>query len=142
VRITRAILCDRVERINKALNRPATAYTKVETIGGKTYLPNDGHFKLDVNSPGDGWTRYTLATTLESGGETNVSRTFNALEMFAYLSGVMDVLDTYYTHRFDKMLPRPVKKTEHCECGRLRDACTGGHAKNRNTLHADKDGAK
>jgi hypothetical protein len=101
-RITRAILSDRVGRINKILNRPATAYTKVVNVGGSTYLPNDGHFKLDINSPGDGWTRYTLAMMLDSGGETNVSRTFNAQEMFAYLSGVMDVLDTYYTHRFDK----------------------------------------
>ena len=101
MKITRAILQDRVERINKMLNRPATAYRKVENVGGKTYLPNDGHFKLDINSPGDGWTRYALAMMLESGGETNVSRTFNAQEMYAYLSGVMDVLETSYTHRFD-----------------------------------------
>ena len=105
MRITRAILQSRVDRLNAVLNRPKTAYTKVVHVGGKTYIPNDGHFKIDTNSPGDGWTRYTLAMMLESGGETNISRTFNAQEMYAYLSGVLDILDTEYTHRFDKMLP-------------------------------------
>lgn len=28
---------------------------------------------------------------------------------------------------------------ELCECGRKRKDCTGGFAKNRNTIHADKD---
>ena len=101
MRITRAILQSRVERINAVLNRPKTAYTLVEDAGGKTYLPNDGHFKLDSHSPGDGWTRYHLAMMLESGGEVNVSHGCNAQEMFAYLRGVLDVLDTIYTHRFD-----------------------------------------
>jgi len=114
VKITRAILRDRVERINKMLNRPATAYTKKTGPGGSVYVPNDGHFKLDVNSPGDGWTRYTLAVMLESGGETNVSRTFNAQEMYAYLSAVMDVLETEYTHRFDKLAPMGLAECSKC----------------------------
>jgi hypothetical protein len=107
VRITRSILQSRVDRLNVVLNRPKTAYTKVEHVGGKTYLPNDGHFKLDCNSPGDGWTRYHLAMMLESGGETNVSHGCNAQEMFAYLRGVLDVLETVYTHRFDNAKPEP-----------------------------------
>jgi len=137
MRITRAILQSRVDRLNAVLNRPKTAYTKVVHGGGKTYIPNDGHFKLDTNSPGDGWTRYHLAMMLESGGETNASHGCNAQEMFAYLRGVMDVLDSVYTRRFDAF-PDKDKTLEHCECGRLRDACTAGYAKNRNTLHSDK----
>jgi hypothetical protein len=138
-RITRRILRDRVERINKMLNRPMVAYRKVANVGGTTYLPNDGHFKLDISSPGDGWTRYRLVTMLESGGETDVSHTCNAQEMWAYLRGVLDVIDTAYTHRFDAYHD---KAQEYCECGRLRTACTAGYAKNRNTLHSEKDGAK
>jgi hypothetical protein len=101
MRITRKILQNRVDRLNAILNRPETAYRKVENVGGTTYLPNDGHFKLDSNSPGDGWTRYHLATMLESGGEHNVSHGCNGQEMYAYLRGTLDVLDTVYTHYFD-----------------------------------------
>jgi hypothetical protein len=32
-------------------------------------------------------------------------------------------------------------RERYCECGRERSACVGGYAKNRNTIHADKDGA-
>jgi len=96
------MLQSRVDRLNIVLNRPKTAYTLKENVGGKVYLPNDGHFKLDTNSPGDGWTRYALAMMLESGGETNVSPTCTAQEMWTYLRGVFDVLDSEYTHNFDK----------------------------------------
>jgi hypothetical protein len=34
------------------------------------------------------------------------------------------------------------KRQNYCECGRLRTECTGGFAKNRNTLHSDKTGAE
>ena len=33
---------------------------------------------------------------------------------------------------------RRLAQSDHCECGRVRSACTAGHAKNRNTLHSDK----
>lgn len=113
MRITRAILQSRVDRLNVVLNRPKTAYTKqpkpTKTPGSVAYTltPNHGHFLLDTNSPGDGWTRYHLAMMLESGGETNVSHGCNAQEMFAYLRGVLDVLDTVYTHQFDNAKPEP-----------------------------------
>lgn len=29
-------------------------------------------------------------------------------------------------------------EADHCECGRVRTACTAGYAKNRNTMHSDK----
>ncbi len=132
------MLQSRVDRLNVVLNRPATAWTRNED---KTLVSNEGHFLLDSNSPGDGWTRYSLSQIVgKNGGQGCQSSTFNAQEMWAYLGGVFDVLDTEYTHRFDKMLPTlpPDKAQGYCECGRLRSACTGGYAKNRNTLHSDK----
>ena len=33
----------------------------------------------------------------------------------------------------------PSLRARYCECGRLRADCVGGFAKNRNTLHADRD---
>jgi hypothetical protein len=113
MRITRKLLQNRVDRLNVVLNRPKTAYTKLEfeqpDANGHTYnmKANHGHFTLDSHSPGDGWTRYHLAMMLDGGGETNVSHGCNAQEMFAYLRGALDVLYTQYTHTFDNLKSEP-----------------------------------
>ncbi len=99
------MLDDRVRRLNISLNRPQTAWTRNENAeqGKVNMVANSGHLFLETCSPGDGWTRYTLTEIVgESGGESNVSPTCNAQEMWAYLRGVWDVLDSEYTHRFDK----------------------------------------
>lgn len=101
MRITKRLLRDRVQRLNVVLNRPAQAYT-CDPQSGHIIHANAGHFLLECNSPGDGWTRYTLAMMLQTSGETNVSPTLNAQEMWAYLRGAFDVLDSQYTHNFDK----------------------------------------
>ena len=144
MRITRSMLQSRVDRLNVVLNRPLTGWTRLTTPAkdGHTMRSNEGHFVLSTNSPGDGWTRYSLSQMVgENGGESTVSPTCTAQEMWAYLRGVFDVLDSEYTHNFDKKLPT-LPPVEYCECGRLRSDCVGGYAKNRNTLHADKAGAK
>ena len=105
MRITRAMLNDRVSRLNISLNRPRAAWTRNENAeqGKVNMVANVGHLMLSTYSPGDGWTRYTLSAIVgEGGGESNVSPTCNAQEMWAYLRGVWDVLDSEYTHRFDK----------------------------------------
>jgi hypothetical protein len=103
MRVTRQALRARVEQLNKILNRPAEAYTTNEK--GRILHANAGHFILEVNAPGDGWTRYTLAMMLESSGETNVSPCLNGQEMWAYLRGVFDVLNSgeYTPHHFAKV---------------------------------------
>jgi hypothetical protein len=96
------MLADRVQRLNKVLNRPMQAYT-CDSKTGRILHSNEGHFLLDSNSPGDGWTRYSLSQIVGlNGGQGAQSSTFNAQEMWAYLDGIFDVLDTEYTHRFDK----------------------------------------
>lgn len=117
-RTTKAMLNSRVDRLNVVLNRPKTAYTRDSE---KRLHPNGGHFLLEGNNPGDGWTRYGLYEMLESGGQSNVSPTLNASEMWAYLRGVFDVLDSEYTHRFDN--PKTVEL--HKE---LVSACRGALA--------------
>jgi len=105
MRITRKMLQSRVDRLNVVLNRPSTAWTRLEKPAkdGHNMRSNEGHFLLDSNSPGDGWTRYSLACIVgENGGQTNVSPTCNAQEMWVFLRGVFDVLDSEYTHNFDK----------------------------------------
>jgi hypothetical protein len=105
-RITRTFLQSREDRLNKTLNRPATAWTRNESAkpGEPNLVGNVGHFMLDVWAPGDGWTRYKLTVILSvGGGESNVSQNCTAQEMSVYLQGIFDVLDSYdYTHQFDK----------------------------------------
>src|ERR1700732_4152456 len=105
MRITKAMLQARVDRLNKVLNRPAEGWTRIKNAekGQPNMRANVGHFILDTSSPGDGWTRYTLASIVSvGGGEHCESACLNAQEMWAYLRGVFDVLDTEYTHNFDK----------------------------------------
>ena len=127
---TRKTLAHLVERLNKRLERPATAYTRlndqsgapVRDTQGFTMQPNAGHFKLSAWSPGDGWTRYKLSTMLAGGGESDVHNTsFRVSEMYAYLRGVHDALDTEYTHQFDNA------KTIEAH-NALVSACTGALA--------------
>lgn len=103
-RITRAFLQSRVDRLNKMLNRPVTAWTREESAkpGEPNMVANVGHFMLDVWAPGDGWTRYKLAVIMSAGGgENNVSQNCTAQEMSVYLQGIFDVLDSYdYTKIF------------------------------------------
>lgn len=105
VRITRSALQSRIDRLNVVLNRPKTAWTKLEKTrpDGSNMRSNEGHFLLSSYSPGDGWTRYTLSCIVgENGGETTISPTCTAQEMWTYLRGIFDVLDSEYTHNFDK----------------------------------------
>jgi hypothetical protein len=97
MRVTRKMLNDRVEHLNRILNRPRAAYTKQINVGGTVYTANEGHFKLEAYSPGDGWTRYTLAMMVgANGGEINVSPSCTAQEMLTYLRGCFDVLDSVH----------------------------------------------
>ena len=108
MRITRKMLQARVDRLNVVLHRTATAWTKCKVVeDGRIprmqMRANLGHFLLDSYSPGDGWTRYALVVICSSGGgQSNVSPTCTAQEMWTYLRGVFDVLDSEYTHNFDK----------------------------------------
>jgi hypothetical protein len=92
VRVTRAMLQASVDRLNKTLNRPKAAYTR--HASPKPMTVNAGHFLLDTHSPGDGWTRYTLAMMLEGGGQVDLVSHLRSYEMWSYLRGVWDVLDS------------------------------------------------
>jgi hypothetical protein len=101
MRVTRKMLESRVERLNAMLNRPATGWTRVPSPNNpdaelsSKLRANVGHFLLESNSPGDGWTRYTLTMIVSvGGGELNVSHCCTLQEMHAYLCGVFDVLDS------------------------------------------------
>lgn len=101
MRVTKNMLRERVATLNRLLHRQDDAWT-VHAVTQAPLHSNPGHLMLDANSPGDGWTRYTLSVVVgENGGETNISPTLNAQEMWAYLQGVFAVLDTGYTHHFD-----------------------------------------
>lgn len=109
MKITRNNLEHRVERLNAVLNRPAAGWTRSTDAAGKVSTrANIGHFLLETNSPGDGWTRYTLAQIVsEGGGEINVSPCCDLQGMWDYLRGVFDVLDSQFMcdgekHTFDK----------------------------------------
>jgi hypothetical protein len=113
MRITRAMLNARIERLNVILNRPATAWTRIprnpkSLIPAERMVSNEGHFTLDSYAPGDGWVRYTLSMIVgENGGQINVSPSCTAVEMAIYLRGVFDVLDSVFMcdggkHTFDK----------------------------------------
>jgi hypothetical protein len=101
MRVTRKMLERRVERLNAILNRPVTGWTRIPSpdnpdaeLSAKLRA-NVGHFLLESNSPGDGWTRYTLTMIVsDGGGEINVSHCCTLQEMWAYLCGVFDVLDS------------------------------------------------
>jgi len=110
MRLTRKMLEARVDRLNVVLNRPKAGWTRTQGSNGdwNKMSANVGHFLLETNSPGDGWTRYTLAMIVsEGGGEINVSPCCNLQGMWDYLRGVFDVLDSQFMcdgakHTFDK----------------------------------------
>lgn len=83
--------------LNAVLGRPSAAWTKDAT--GKYLRSNEGHFLLDVYSPGDGWTRYKLSCIVgESGGEREISHSCTASELWEYLNGIFAVLDSQQYH--------------------------------------------
>jgi len=87
----------KVQRLNAMLNRPMQAYTFELTDDGtrKILHANVGHFLLSTWAPGDGWTRYTLSEIVNvNGGESNVTASLNIAEMHAYLSAILDVLNS------------------------------------------------
>jgi hypothetical protein len=110
MKITRKDLEHRIERLNAVLNRPSAGWTRSTdaTTGKVSTRANIGHFLLETNSPGDGWTRYTLAMIIgEGGGEINASPCCTLQEMWSYLAGVFSVLDSVHMcdgdkHTFDK----------------------------------------
>jgi hypothetical protein len=122
------MLNSRVDRLNVVLNRPLSGWTRKD---GKL-TANIGHFHLDTYGPGDGWTRYTLAVMCsDGGGQSNASPTCTAQEMWAYLRGVFDVLDSEYTHVFDK----PNTPVEELAMAVIKWAKTpGSHGGNPYTL--------
>jgi len=78
-----------VALLNKALNRPAEGW---RTVNGQN-VANVGHLQLEVNSPGDGWSRYTLVEIVnEQGGETLRSRCGTAGEMDYILDALFRAL--------------------------------------------------
>lgn len=111
------MLESRVKRLNAVLNRPTAGWTRISNDRTPAIHPdlraNVGHFLLETNSPGDGWTRYTLAMIMsEGGGEINVSHCCTLQEMWAYLCGVFDMLDSVHMcdgakHTFDKYTGDP-----------------------------------
>lgn len=142
MRITRSVLQSQVDRLNEVLNRPRTGWTKQTKHGVAALVSNEGHFLLDTSSPGDGWTRYTLSEIVgKNGGQRNISPCCNLQEMWNYLRGVFDVLDSVHSGNVDTFHKKDARTEEYCICGRVRSACTADYAKNLNTLHADKDGA-
>ena len=97
MRITRKDLQYHVDRLNRILNRPTAGWTRlaVKASDGANMRANVGHFVLQGNSPGDGWTRYTLAMIInEGGGKMDVSPCCTLQEMDAYLAGVFSVLES------------------------------------------------
>jgi hypothetical protein len=98
MRVTRKMLQSRVDRLNVILNRPATGWTRLPSdpkLKPLVMRANEGHFLLSTYSPGDGWTRYKLSVLIgEEGGESDVSPSCTAQEMWTYLRGVFDVLDS------------------------------------------------
>lgn len=97
MRITRKMLQSRVDNLNRVLNRPASGWTRIEKDGRNLSHANLGHFLLDSYSPGDGWTRYRLAMICsDGGGQIEVSPCCTAQEMWTYMRGVFDVLDSVF----------------------------------------------
>ena len=117
MRITRKMLQSRVDNLNRILNRPQACWTRIVKDGRTVPQANPGHFLLDSYSPGDGWTRYRLnMICTDGGGETEVSPCCNAQEMWTYLRGVFDVLDSVHMadcgrHTFTKY-PHPAAEKE------------------------------
>jgi hypothetical protein len=126
MRISRAMLSARVDRLNAVLNRPAAGWTRLaEVTGGRvTMRANIGHFVLESYSPGDGWTRYTLSMLVnDGGGQMNVSPCCTLQEMWVYLRGVFDVLDSVHMcdgdkHTFDTYKSTPVSLGPTTKVGR------------------------
>lgn len=97
MRITRQMLQARIDRLNEVLGRPKESWTR--DGNGKYLRSNEGHFLLDTNSPGDGWTRYRLSQIVgESGGERTISSSCTGPELWEYLQGVFAVLDSQMYH--------------------------------------------
>ena len=57
---------------------------------GDTQTP--GSLFIETDSPGDGWTRYSVMVVTSAGGRRHLgtSRGWNAAECYAYLNGLMD----------------------------------------------------
>jgi hypothetical protein len=81
-RVTKKMLRNMVQHLNDALGRPAKAFVRV----GERTVGQVGHLELEVMSPGDGWTRYTLHEIQnEGGGVATRSLCCTAQEMYAVL---------------------------------------------------------
>lgn len=97
MRITRKMLQLRVDNLNRILNRPQTGWARIERDGHNVSQAKLGHFLLDIWAPGDGWARYRLSMICtEGGGQIDISPCCTAQEIWAYLRGVFDVLDSVH----------------------------------------------
>jgi hypothetical protein len=99
MRINKGTLDNLCAVLNRRLNRPATAWTRLDKPAkdGHTMQANVGHIKVSRWSPGDGWTRCQVVEMMEHGGENTISPTGTTAETFYYLRGVLDSLDCRYT---------------------------------------------
>ena len=87
MRVTRKMLRNSVFQLNYVLGRPLRAWQ--ERTEGHDMKANVGHYQINANAPGDGWTRYTLCEIVsEGGGESNISECLTGQEMWIYLQGV------------------------------------------------------
>lgn len=86
MRITRKILDNQITCLNRNLNRPAT----YGTATAKEHFTHVGHFHLEIVSPGDGWTRYSVLETVNKAGAVHSHFSGNGQDVYAYLRGVDD----------------------------------------------------
>lgn len=90
MRATRKTLVSMVSRLNERLHRPLEPY---RTDSAKHVYGNEGHFLLYSVNP-DGRPRHALHSMLASTGQHQVSPLMSGCEMWTYLRGVHDVLDS------------------------------------------------
>ena len=91
MRVTISYLRRKVERLNKELGRPATAWTKVE----KGLVGNIGHIEIDHYQPGGNKHTYKLTEVMTAGGGVNEFTNYRmtATELDAYIEGIFTGMD-------------------------------------------------
>jgi hypothetical protein len=83
MKVTRKMLEAQIAFLNRNLNRPAEYMEPSARC-------NVRHFHLGANSPGDGWTRYSLLETVNEGGAVHEHFHGNGQDLYAYLRGIDD----------------------------------------------------
>ena len=110
-KITSKMLDAKVARLNAALGRPATAWTKYKSIPGKPNMrANVGHIQVDGWNAGSGWFGHVVVIMSEGGGEHNLA-SGNRRELWAWLDGAFAVVDSWRNWNTDF----PEVKAKHTE---------------------------